>query len=271
VATSLRSARKPRKKSVRSPWYVNAFCIDYIERYKHRSDDAASAEVKFILSALKLPAGARVLDLCCGNGRHSRAFQKAGLAESGLDLSADLLCAARKKAAARGNPPLVYIQADMRRIPISASSMDAVLNLFTSFGYFSSERDNARVLEEVSRVLKPGATFVMDYLNLKPTLNGLVAESEKCIGTLRLREQRRYDSRSKRIIKRVEALNVKGGPIIRESVRAYSPAELKAMFKRASLNVSALYGDLNGSPFDAAKSPRCVLVAKKKSNSGKSS
>jgi SAM-dependent methyltransferase len=83
---------------------------------------------------------------------------EAGYAVHGVDLSRDLLAL----ATARGTGPnLKYTRGDMRRLPSSWSArFDAVLNLFTSFGFFLDPADDARVVAEFSRVLKPGGLLV---------------------------------------------------------------------------------------------------------------
>lgn len=257
--------RTPPKKAARKPWYVRAFEKDYLTRYQHRSDDAAAVEVAFVMSILKLRRGAKILDLCCGAGRHARAFAAAEYNVIGIDLSADLLRVARKARAAKTRSGQVrYVRADMRRLPLAESSLDGAASLFTSFGYFSSERENARVLQEVARVLKPGAPFVMDYFNLKPTLENLVAESQRKIGSITLREKRRYIAGTRRLTKTIVAIDGAKREVMKESVRAYTPRELKAMFQRAGLCVENVFGDLEGAAFDEKRSPRCVVLARKR-------
>jgi SAM-dependent methyltransferase len=83
---------------------------------------------------------------------------EAGFDVDGLDYSADLL----KIAKSRGTGPrLRYARGDMRRLPARWSGrFDAVLNLFTSFGFFDQPADDARVIAEFARVLRPGGVLV---------------------------------------------------------------------------------------------------------------
>jgi ubiquinone/menaquinone biosynthesis C-methylase UbiE len=256
-----------QQSKARTPWYVRAFEKDYLKRYPHRTDAAAKKEAQFAASILKLPRGATVLDLCCGAGRHSRALAAAGFNVIGVDLSADLLRVARKKGV-KGKGRVRYIRADMRSVPLADASVDEVVSMFTSFGYFTAERDNARVLKEVARVLKPGAPFVMDYFNLMPTLANLVAESRRKIGTTDIVERRCFVKDTRRLTKVVEARDGECCELLCESVRAYSPRELKTLFKRAGLRVISLFGDLAGSKFDERRSPRCVVFARKGKGGG---
>jgi ubiquinone/menaquinone biosynthesis C-methylase UbiE len=107
---------------------------------------------------LGLPSGARILDVPCGQGRHAHLLAEAGFEVDGLDYSEQLLAVARKRGT---GPNLRYTRGDMRKMPARWSRrFDAVLNLFTSFGFFSHPRDDARVIQEFARVLKPGGTLI---------------------------------------------------------------------------------------------------------------
>ncbi len=102
--------------------------------------------------------GARLLDVPCGQGRHAHLLAETGFDVDGLDYSPHLLA----KAKARGTgKTLRYTQGDMRALPAKwTGRFDAVLNLFTSFGFFTDPRDDARVITEFARVLKPGGVLV---------------------------------------------------------------------------------------------------------------
>ena len=94
----------------------------------------------------------------CGQGRHAHLLAEAGFDVDGLDYSTDLLDRAKRRGT---GPRLRYARGDMRRLPARwTRRFDAVLNLFTSFGFFADPRDDARVIEEFARVLKPGGVLV---------------------------------------------------------------------------------------------------------------
>ncbi len=106
----------------------------------------------------ELPAGARVLDCPCGQGRHAHLLAEAGFDVTGVDYSADLL--ARAKARGTGKT-LRYVRRDMRALdPKWTGRFAAVVNLFTSFGFFDAPADDARVIAEFARVLQPGGLLV---------------------------------------------------------------------------------------------------------------
>ncbi len=112
-----------------------------------------------MLELLALPSGARLLDVPCGQGRHAHLLAEAGFAVDGLDYSPELLAAARRRGTARGR--LTYTRGDMRQLPARwGARYDAVLNLFTSFGFFVDPGDDRRVIREFARVLRPGGLLV---------------------------------------------------------------------------------------------------------------
>jgi ubiquinone/menaquinone biosynthesis C-methylase UbiE len=110
------------------------------------------------MELLELPSGSRILDCPCGQGRHAHLLAEAGFDVDGLDYSRVLLDAARARGVAK---TLRYTQGDMRRLPARwTRRFDAVVNLFTSFGFFDEPGDDLRVLAEFARVLKPGGLLV---------------------------------------------------------------------------------------------------------------
>lgn len=111
-----------------------------------------------LIELLELPAGARILDVPCGHGRHTRLLAEAGYAAEGVDLSEPLLAEAKRLDPGGAKR---YRHGDMRRLPASwRGRFDALVNLFTSFGFFLHPRDDSVVLAEFARVLRPGGVLV---------------------------------------------------------------------------------------------------------------
>ncbi|MEX2181030.1 MAG: class I SAM-dependent methyltransferase [Gemmatimonadaceae bacterium] len=142
-----------------STWWKTYFDAGYVREYEPLFDLAEDRrQVGRLIELLGLPAGARVLDLACGQGRHAHLLAEAGFDVDGLDLSKDLLALAERRGA---GATLRYRRGDMRRLPARwTGRFDAVVNLFTSFGFFTDARDDARVICECARVLRPGGLMV---------------------------------------------------------------------------------------------------------------
>src|SRR3990170_5452613 len=105
-----------------------------------------------------------VLDLCCGTGRHSIILRQRGWNMVGLDLSNNLLTIAKRKMKKAGvDFPLV--RADMRYFPFREQVFEAVICMFTSFGYLPSESEDMKSFMEVRRTLLKGGQLLLDVAN----------------------------------------------------------------------------------------------------------
>ena len=146
--------RKPRTE-----WWESYFDSQYLLEYEPIFTlERDRQEVARVIDVLGLPVGARILDVPCGQGRHSHLLAEAGYDVDGLDYSEHLLGIARKRGT---GSHLRYTRGDMRKLPARwTGCFDAVVNLFTSFGFFASPADDARVVHEFARVLAPGGTLV---------------------------------------------------------------------------------------------------------------
>jgi SAM-dependent methyltransferase len=144
-------------------WYEDeAFWRDNYEVMFSREAFGRAAEDIEPLLALSRNDPRRVLDLACGPGRHTIPLAQKGLEVTGVDLSSFLLAKARENArAARVTPE--FIKSDMRSF-VRPNGFDAVLSLYTSFGYFENRHDDERVLTNMFASLRPGGMAVIDVI-----------------------------------------------------------------------------------------------------------
>lgn len=239
-----------------APWYDTAFEGGYLEVYPHRDLAAARAEIAG-LAARGLRG--RVLDLGCGFGRHLAALRERGLEAVGLDRSLELL--RRAPPALRGR----LVRGDFRALPYRAGAFDAVLMLFSSFGYFD-DAENGRVLGELARVLAPDGLAVLDLMNAARVRATLVPESRTRRGALEIHERRRLEHDGTRVVKEVSVRSADGGERRwREDVRLYEPGELEPQLARAGLALLRREGDFDGRAF-ASDAPRQLLWVRVPSN-----
>lgn len=260
-----------------SDWFRDAFKDDYPLLYSARTEDQARIEVECVVRELEISPRDRVLDLCCGHGRHLEAFRRLGIPTTGVDLSLELLSTYRRRDAAErdrvapSRPSLV--RADMRALPLR-ECFDVVVNFFTSFGYFESEDDHAMAARELAGVLRPGGRFCMDLMNPDDAIRSLNPYTERRVGSLTIVERRRYDPRRKRIEKHIRLVDgslgerSRGGPpeaaarSYHESVRLFGRHELEELLGRADLRIDRVLGDFSGAPYDG-ESPRLIAFGTK--------
>ena len=240
-----------------SDWFRDWFGDEYLELYPHRDEAEASREVELFRDTSDVAPGSVVLDLASGAGRHLAPLQSAGYVPVGLDLSWPLLSRARSMD---GEARLV--RADMRELPFRDAAFAGVASFFTSFGYFSDGSDDRRVMAEVRRVLRPGGTFILDFLNASRVRADLVPEDERRISGRHVRQQRRIEGG--RVIKRIEITSPDSEEprIFHESVRLYDPGELHSRLEEAGLEPKRRFGDYEGAGFDAS-SPRLIVLGRR--------
>ncbi len=237
-------------------WYKKSFGELYLLLYAHRDDEAARGEIVALLGLLGLGKDSRVLDLCCGPGRHLEALLEAGVDAVGLDLSPELLRVAARK------PPLAsrLVRGDVRALPFCAS-FTCVVNLFSSFGYFVEDRENEATLAEMARVLLPAGTLVIDHMNEPWIRRTLVPRTEECLQGGTLVQVRRING--ERVEKEI-TWNATDGSTHRfhESVRIYRVDELAGLLRRSGLSVTNVWGTFSGDPL-TERSRRMILKARK--------
>ena len=245
-------------------WYEHTFGREYLSLYRHRDDAEAAEDVAHIVRLIRPPRHRPLLDLCCGAGRHLVAFRRAGYDHlTGLDLSEDLLAAARTRLHTEGMTDIRLIRADMRAIP-GDGAYATIVSLFTSFGYFEDDAQDARVLHAVCRALRPGGTFLLDTLNRDAIVGSLVPSEERQLGTKLLRVRRRISSDGRRVEK-LTRISQPGSPetVYRESVRMYTCDELRRMLSDAQFANVRCYGALDGRVY-TPDAPRLVVSAARK-------
>ena len=241
--------------SQEADWFEEWFGEDYLHIYHHRDEEEAEHAIELIASNLHGRLINAVLDLGCGAGRHTKVLFERWWTV-GLDLSMALLRVARKES-----PDAPYVRADMRELPFADESLDLVVNLFTSFGYFDDDSEHARVLRCVRAALRPGGMFVIDFLNASQVRKDLVPYDERVENGITI-EQRRTITQDDRFVEKTIRLRERGREYI-ERVRLLSATDLERMLKTAGFEVSKRFGDYGGSDW-SEDSPRVIIFASRR-------
>jgi len=149
---------------VKADWWKEIFNANYLRTDGDVVNDPAitTTEIETFLSLTGIVKEDVILDLCCGQGRHT--FEMAGRGFKnlhGLDRSHYLISRAKIKNRDQ-HRAITFREGDARALPYEVDFFDSVMIMGNSFGYFESLHDDVRVLREVSRVLKPGGKLLLD-------------------------------------------------------------------------------------------------------------
>ncbi len=243
-------------------WYASLF--DRLGEYWAEIAEARSTEkeVEFIENAVR-PKGL-VLDLCCGTSRHSILLRAKGRKVIGLDLSPNLLRIAKRKMVLEGvSFPL--IRAEMRFLPLKEEILAVVINMFTSFGYLPTEKEDMKSLREVARTLKRGGAFLIDVVNPEHLIQVFQKKDWAEFAHFYLLERRTLDPKRMRLFSQWIVLDKAGNKArtFDHNLRLYSLPQLREMLKKAGLAVKKTYGDYEEQRFRSV-SPRLIVLAEKK-------
>jgi cyclopropane fatty-acyl-phospholipid synthase-like methyltransferase len=228
-----------------SHWYETFFSGITLDLWRAAvTPEQTRAEVDFAVAKLGLTPGARVLDVPCGNGRHSLALAARGFTVVGVDLAKGFIAEARASALANAE----FRLGDMRELPWMAE-FDAAICLGNSFGYLEHE-DSLDFLRAVADALKPRGRFLLETATAAECLLPHFEErSEYTIGGITMRSVNRYQAAESRLY--CEDTYIRGGNSeVRISTQAvYTAAEVKRMLCSAGFRVQTLYGGVDGSEF----------------------
>jgi SAM-dependent methyltransferase len=230
------------------PWYKTYFGEDYLRHIEPvLTHERTQREVDGIVNLLALPEGSSVLDLCCGHGRHAIPLAQHGYKVTGQDLSEVFLREAEKEALAKG-VHVDWLHGDMRNIPFE-NEFDAVINIFTAFGYLENQDEDQKVLKQVSKALKPGGLLLIETLHREGLMRQYASQQIRYYpeGLIEL-EERSFDLLTSRSEVKITMIYPEGRR--KEygfSHRVYTLTELAQMLTMAGLQVKAYSGAWDGS------------------------
>ncbi|WP_423149402.1 SAM-dependent methyltransferase [Rubrolithibacter danxiaensis] len=238
-------------------WYQKWFNSPYYHiLYHQRNDEEAEYFIDNLCSFLKPTSNARLLDIACGRGRHSIYFNKKGYDVTGIDLS----YANIKFAQQFENEKLHFYVHDMRHL-LYINYFDIALNLFTSFGYFETEKEHIKALKTFSRALKKDGLFVLDFFNTEKILQHLTGQEIKTVDGIEFHINKKVVK--DKIIKTISFDHKHKSFLFTEEVKALRKEDFERIFKASNFNILHLFGDYSLNEYDANKSDRLIFICKK--------
>jgi len=214
-----------------------------------------------LVALLEIAPGASLLDLCCGPGRHSVELARRGYRVTGVDRQSDYVAQARERAAAEKLPAEFVIE-DMRRF-VRPATFDAVINMYTSFGYFEDPADDRLVLEHAFASLKPCGRIVMELMGREVLARVFRARDwdQEEDGTILLQERRLAPDWGW-IHNRWILIRDGRSEEFRFGHRLYTGTELSALLRACGFTDVHVFGSLAGAPYDH-QAGRLVVCARK--------
>ncbi len=232
-------------------------------------DGARWAEVPAVIDGIeallarsggkRIGKGSRILDSCCGPGRHSLELARRGCLVTGVDITKSYLDAARESALAEGLS-IEFVQDDIRKFSRNVS-FDLALNLFTSFGYFATAAEDRTALAHLRSSLAPGGALVLE-VNGKECAARDFSEGEwferdgatictefAVVGAWEYLRNRWIIIREGRRFERAF------------DQRLYSAVELEAALRQAGFDGDIrFFGNVDGSPYDQSAGSLVALA-----------
>jgi SAM-dependent methyltransferase len=236
-------------------WFASWFDTPYYHiLYKDRDYEEAQLFMDNITQYLNLPDDAKILDLACGKGRHSIYLNQLGYDVTGADLSENSIEEAKKSE----NDKLHFEVHDMRLS--FEEKFDAILNLFTSFGYFENDSDNMLTLKAISESLTEYGFGVIDFMNVHQVIKNLVPQEVKTVDGIDFHIKRHYIDNH--IIKEID-FEDKGEKFhFVEKVQALTLENFEAMMEEAGIYLLDIFGDYKLKKFFKNESERLIMIFK---------
>lgn len=238
-------------------WFERWFDSPYYHiLYKRRDEKEARTFLDSLVHYLEPLPGARILDVACGKGRHSVCLNQQGFDVTGFDLSPESIEYDQQFE----NEKLSFFLHDMREL-FRINYYDFVFNLFTSFGYFEKERDNAKTIYANAQSLKPGGVLVLDYFNSVKVKSGLIHEETKTIDGISFHIHKKITDGN--IFKKINFTDQGKDFEYYEQLSLFTKSDFEKYFSEYQLTIIDIFGDYNLNSYDEKNSDRLILIAKK--------
>ena len=215
--------------------------------------EQTEAEAEQVIELLGLQPGALVLDAACGFGRFAEALSRRGIEAVGIDISPAAIAEAERRC-----PGPRYLVHDLTQpLPAGVGPFEALVNVYSSFGYGVTESEDLEMLRCLHRALEPGGWIVMQLSDLERSRHRLRSDERPVVRwTNGVKETLTVDFSSGRLHARYEL----DGDVVDSRIRMYEREDLVRMFEQVGFTDVCSYGDFTGKPKEPAD--RLVLVAR---------
>lgn len=217
--------------------------------YKKRDQTEANDFLDLLIERLGIQRGAKILDLGCGRGRFAKYLGSKGFDVLGIDLSKNSI-----QYAKRFEHSNLHFEVHDMRDSLADRKFQYVFNLFTSFGYFSTEDEDIAVLTSVRESIPHNGTLVIDFINGEKAEQNLIKEEDVKIDDLKFHITRWIENG--RIYKQIEVNNQQ----FREEVKLLSLEQFQDYASKTGFQLTDIYGDYRLRAYNKTESDRLIMV-----------
>lgn len=236
-------------------WFADWFNSKYYHiLYQNRDDKEAEQFLSILQKFFKKED--QILDIACGSGRHTIHLNNLGYNTTGIDLSEESITSAKQKS----NNKITFDVWDMRKL-YKKEHFDVVLNLFTSFGYFDSEKEDLETIQTISKNLKNEGILILDFFNSKKIISNLVEYEQIKLSGITFKINRKIEEGF--ILKNIQFTDNEKKFEFTEKVKALKLSDFTKLLNFAQLEITNIFGDYKLNKYEPIDSDRLIIVAKK--------
>ncbi|MDH5718113.1 MAG: methyltransferase domain-containing protein [Spirochaetia bacterium] len=234
---------------VKSEWWKEIFNANYLRTDGDVVEDSilTEKEIDTFIEILKPQKDMKILDLCCGQGRHSLEFSNRGFKNIfGIDRSNYLINRARHLNREKGGN-VIFKEGDARKLRFPTDTFDIVYMAGNSFGYFETAEDDKAVLKEILRILKPSGKLLIDITDGKYMKDNFQSRSWEWIDkNYFVCRERSLSADNNRLISREVITHAHKGVIADQfyAERLYSKEEISDIIKIAGFTNIKHHADI---------------------------
>ncbi|MCF8473457.1 MAG: methyltransferase domain-containing protein [Emcibacter sp.] len=211
------------------------------------NDENTHREVDLLVEALNLKNTDKILDLCCGQGRHTIELAKRGYKNlTGLDRSNYLIRLAKRRAKS-ADLVVQFKEGDARRFSLPENSFDGVFMMGNSFGYFDREEDDLAVLSSIKKVLKSEGKIAIDLVDGDWIRQNFEPRSWEWIDKNQfVCRERSLSSNGDKLISREVVTHAEHGVIADQfyAERLYSKSRIEKLLKEAGFSDIVIHAEI---------------------------